>query len=91
MQTDTIPGGAFRDSRPFDTQAFGRIEAIRPDGEETEIDIRRPDGRLMTAQLHPETDGTGADEAVIGRNIWVSGREGPDVIRADAVQILEEE
>ncbi|WOI57654.1 hypothetical protein [Palleronia sp. LCG004] len=76
-----IPGG----------QRFGRIEAVRTGIGDGEIEIRQPDGALLTVRLTPETVDGGMADPVIGRNVWILGRIEGAVMSATSFAVYDEE
>ena len=74
-----------------ETQKFGRIKAVRPAGSETEIDVCQPNGVCLTALVHDQSLDAGSSGAVVGRNIWVSGRLDGASLQARAFAVYAEE
>lgn len=75
----------------FAEQKFGRIELVRSLPSGAEIDIRQPNGCLMTVLLGPKSIDTGASEIQIGRNIWISGQIEGSRMKVGAFSVYAEE
>ncbi len=76
---------------PLTIHKFGRVEAVRTLPGGTDIDIRQPNGRLLTTRLDPHSIDTGKSEIRAGRNIWVSGQLEGAMMRAATFSVYAEE